>query len=84
MKRPKRILEDISSEDIEIMRNAEKIMTVEKWKIWEKAERITRTQAKKELGEQYYRWLNRATFHMSAVQDKDWYEYYFKTRYCFE
>lgn len=83
MKRPKRILEDISSEDIEIMREAEKIMTVEKWKNWEIPKKITRKQAKLELGEQYYRWLNRATFHMTAVQDKDGYEYYFETRYCF-
>lgn len=77
-------MEEIPAEDIEIMREAEKIMTVEKGKPWEIPQGITRKQAREELGEQYYRWLDRATFHQSAVQDKDWYEYYFRTRYCFE
>ena len=84
MKRPKRILEEIPKEDLDIMKEANKMLTVEKSEDWEKTyEPITKTQAKEELGEQYFRWLERATFHMTAIQEKDWAVYYFKTKYCF-
>lgn len=84
MKRPKRILEEIPNEDLDIMREANKMLTIEKSNDWQEIYKpITKTQAKKELGEQYFRGLNRATFHMTACQEKDWAVYYFKTKYCF-
>ena len=56
MKRPKRILEEIPKEDLDIMKEANKMLTVEKSEDGEKTyEPITKTQAKEELGEQYFR-----------------------------
>ena len=75
MKRPKRIMEEIPSEDLEQMKRAERHIKIEIFG-WEYKE-IPRKQAKNELGEQYFRGLNRATFHRTACQIKDDIHYHF-------
>lgn len=84
MKRPERIKKEIPAKDLEIMKEAEKMLKIEKSNDGQEIYKpITRTQAKKELGEQYFWGLERATFHMTACQEKDGAVYYFKTKYCF-
>ena len=84
MKRPERIKKEMPSEDLGTMKEAEKMLTIEKSNDGQEIYKpITRAQAKKELGEQYFRGLERATFHMTACQEKDGAIYYFKTKYCF-
>ena len=75
MERPKNIVENIPTEDLEQMKNAQKILKIEIYD-WE-YKTITKTKAKADLWEQYYRWLNRATFHRTACQEKNWIHYHF-------
>lgn len=79
MKRPKTILENIPKEDIEQMKEAEKILKIE---IYDgEYKQIPKTKAKADLWEQYYWGLNRATFHRTACQIKGDIHYHFVCRF---
>ena len=82
---PKKILElypafkDICKEDLQAMKEAERYMTIEDWK----GRKVWKRDFKKKYPEDYYRALNRATFHHSTARDINWEIYYFRNDYLF-
>ena len=80
MKRPKNIVENIPTEDLEIMKKAEKrlIITDSNW------EKIPNKEMKEKMGEDYYRALNRCVSHATTCQEVDWKYYHFRNYYCFK
>ena len=63
MKRPKRIMEEIPSEDLEIMKKAEKRLIITD----SKGNRIPNKKMKDKMGlEEYLRALNRCVFHATT------------------
>lgn len=75
MKRPKNIVENIPTEDLEQMKQAEKYIKIEIYD-WE-YKTIPKIKAKSDLWEQYFWGLNRATFHRTACQIKNDIHYHF-------
>lgn len=81
MKRPKRILEDIPKEDLDIMKKAEKwlIITDSEGKV------IPKKQIKEQMGLEEYLWaLNRCVFHATTCREINWKCYHFRNYYCFK
>ena len=63
MKRPKRILEDIPKEDLDIMKKAEKWLIITDIK----GNKISKKWIKEQMGlEEYLRALNRCVFHATT------------------